>query len=91
MKDQFLPCNNVSVAHECMKRLRQDTSTNREYVKQFSFIIFDIQNMSKDDKVFKYTKGLNSYGQGELLKAQPKDLATVIAFVDSLMDLNLGG
>lgn len=39
--------------------------------------------MSEDDKVFNFAKCLNSYGQIELLKAQPKDLAAV-------MDLNLG-
>lgn len=91
MKDQFLPCNSAWVARESLKRLRQGTGTIREYVKQFSSIMLDIRNMSEEDKVFNFIKGLNSYGQGELVKAQPKDLAAAMTFADSLMDLNLGG
>lgn len=37
------------------------------------------------DKAFNFIKGLSSYSS-ELVKAQPKDLAAAMAFLDSLMD-----
>lgn len=74
-----------------MKRLKQGTDIIREYVKKFSSIMYDIQNMPEEDKMFNFIKALNSYSQGELVKAQSKDLAAAMTFERSLEDLNLGG
>lgn len=60
-------------------------------MKQFSLNMLDIQNLSEEEKVFNFIKGLNSCGHGELVNAHQKDLAALMTFVDSLMNLNLGG
>ena len=40
-----------------MKKLKQDKSV-RDYVKDFSFLILDIENMSEEDKQFNFMSGL---------------------------------
>jgi thioredoxin-related protein len=40
-----------------LKKLKQDKSV-RDYVKDFSFLILDIENMSEEDKQFNFMSGL---------------------------------
>lgn len=57
MKDQILPCNALWVAKDSFKRLRQ-LGTVRDYIKKFSSLMLDIQNMSEEDKLFNFLSGL---------------------------------
>lgn len=50
-----------------------------------------IKSMSEEDMVFNFTKELNPYHRGELMKAKTPNLATAMSFVDSLMNLNFSG
>ncbi|KAK3205899.1 hypothetical protein Dsin_019945 [Dipteronia sinensis] len=47
LNDQFLPCK------ENLKKLKLIGSM-RDYVKEFSSLMLDIQNMSKEDKLFNF-------------------------------------
>ena len=53
LKDQFLPTNTTWMARESLKRLRH-TGLVRDYVKEFSSLMLDIKNMSKEDKLFNF-------------------------------------
>ncbi|KAI9168920.1 hypothetical protein LWI28_003980 [Acer negundo] len=65
LKDQFLPCNTSWLARESLKKLKQ-TGSCKEYVKDFSSLMLDIQNMSEEDKLFNFMSGLQKWAQAEL-------------------------
>ena len=85
LKDQFLPCNTGWVARESLKKLKH-TGTVRDYVKQFSSLMLDIQNMSEEDKMFNFLSGLQNWAQLELRRQGVKDLPSAIAAADGLVD-----
>lgn len=57
LKDQFLPLNMAWVAKESLKNLKY-TGTVRDYVKDFSYLMLYIKNMSEEDKLFNFLSGL---------------------------------
>ena len=85
LKEQFLPNNTSWLAREDLKKLKQDKSV-RDYVKDFSSLILDIENMSEEDKLFNFMSGLQPWAQAELRRQNVKDLPSAIAAADSLVD-----
>ena len=65
LRDQFLPLNTAWVAREALKKLKH-TGTVRDYVKEFSFLMLDVKNMSEDDKLFNFFSRQQPYAQAEL-------------------------
>ncbi|XP_015086935.1 uncharacterized protein LOC107030041 [Solanum pennellii] len=53
MRDQFLPSNASWLARDKLKRLRQ-TGSVREYIKEFTSVMLDIQNMFDEDKLHNF-------------------------------------
>ena len=62
LRTQFLPENTEFVARRKLRQLRQST-TIRDYVKQFSALMLDIQDMSEKDKLFSFLDGLKPWAQ----------------------------
>ena len=60
MDDQFLPTNIAWVAREALKRLKHTRSV-REYIKEFSSLMLDINNMLEEDKLFNFMSGLQGW------------------------------
>ena len=85
LKDQFLPTNTTWVVKDSLKKLKQ-TSTVKEYVKTFSFLMLDIKNMSKEDKLFNFMSGLQPWAQLELKRQAVCDLPSAMSTVDALVD-----
>ena len=85
LKEQFLPNNTSWLARDDLKRLKQDKSV-REYVKDYSSLILDIENMSEEDKLFNFLSGLQPWAQAELRRQKVNDLSSVIAVADGLVD-----
>nr|TKS05961.1 hypothetical protein D5086_0000127890 [Populus alba] len=85
LKEQFLPNNTSWIARDELKRLKQDRSV-REYVKSFSSLILDIENMSEEDRLFNFMSGLQPWAQAELRRQNVKDLSSAIAAADNLVD-----
>ncbi|KAH0751965.1 hypothetical protein KY290_006553 [Solanum tuberosum] len=56
MRDQFLPSNVLWLARDKLKRLRQNGSA-RDYIKEFTSVMLDIQNMSDEDKLHNFISG----------------------------------
>ena len=61
----------------------------RDYVKEFSSLMLDVKNMSEDDKLFNFFSGLQPLAQAELRRQNVKNLPTVIAAADSLIDYKI--
>lgn len=71
LKEQFLLNNTSWLAREDLKKLKQDQSL-RDYVKEFSSLILDIENMFKEDRLFNFMLGLQPLVQTELHRKKVK-------------------
>jgi hypothetical protein len=60
LKEQFLTNNTSWLAREDLKKLKQDKLV-RDYIKDFSSLILDIENMSEEDKLFNFISGLQPW------------------------------
>jgi len=89
LKEQFLPNNTSWIAREDLKKLRQDGSV-RDYVKKFSSLILDINNMSEEDRTFNFLSGLQPWAQLELRRQKVSDLSSTISAADGLADFGAG-
>lgn len=85
MRDQFLPSNTSWIARDRLRNLRH-TGSVREYIKDFSSLMLDIQNMSDEDKLHNFIAGMQGWAQTELRRQNVKDLPNAIATADSLVD-----
>ena len=90
LKDQFLSTNTAWVGREELKRLRHTISV-RDYVKEFNSLMLDIKNMSEKDKFFNFMSGLQWWAQTELRRQGVRDLPTIIATANCLVDYKMGG
>ncbi|KAL5840685.1 hypothetical protein ACOSQ3_013359 [Xanthoceras sorbifolium] len=70
---------------------REQTGSAREYVKEFSSLMLDIQNMSEEDKLFNFMSGLQKWAQAELRRQGVKDIPSAMAAAEGLVDFHLGG
>ncbi|CAL9078870.1 unnamed protein product, partial [Musa textilis] len=85
LRTQFLPKNTEFIVRRKLRQLHQTTSI-RDYVKQFSALMLDIQDMSEKDKLFSFLDGLKPWAQQELHRQNITDLVGVIAAVERLTD-----
>ncbi|XP_075111336.1 uncharacterized protein LOC142181743 [Nicotiana tabacum] len=85
MKDQFLPKNASWLARDRLKRLRQ-TRSICDYIKEFTSLMLDIQNMLEDNKLHNFISGMQAWAQNKLRRQKMKDLPSAIAAADSLVD-----
>ena len=60
LKEQFLMNNTSWIAREELKQLKHD-KTIHKYVKSFSSLILDIENMFDKDKLFNFRSGLHPW------------------------------
>ena len=88
LKDQFLPTNAGWLARESLKGLKHRDSV-RDYVKEFSALMLNIRNMSKEDTLFNFVSGLQRWAQTELRRQGVRDLTASMAAADCLFDLKM--
>lgn len=60
LKAQFLLHNVSWMARETLKRLKH-TSTLWDYIREYSYLMLDIQNMSEEDRFFNFLSGLQQW------------------------------
>ncbi|RVW23067.1 hypothetical protein CK203_102456 [Vitis vinifera] len=89
IKRQFYPENMAYLARKNMKRLKH-TGLIREYVKEFSTLMLEISNMSKEKLLFNLMDNLQSWTEQELRRRGVQDLAMAMAIVESLTDYKRG-
>ena len=80
----------MRLARDSLKRLKH-TSSVWDYVKEFSSLMIDIRNMSKEDKLFNYISRLQGWAQIELRRQGVHDLLVAMAAMDCLVDYKMGG
>ena len=87
-REQFLPCNTGWVARVALKKLKQ-TGTIQEYVKGITSLLLDINDMSEEDKLSNFLTGLRPWVRIEVRRQGAKDLPTVIAYAEALVDYQI--
>lgn len=85
LRAQFLPNNASWLAREALKDLKQNGSV-RDYVKSFSSLMLDIKNMSEEDKLFNFMKGLKPWAQLELMRQRVDNLSMAVSSAESLIE-----
>ncbi|KAI9196364.1 hypothetical protein LWI28_023307 [Acer negundo] len=73
----------MSEIKENLKKLKQAGSM-RDYVKDFSSLMLDIQNMSEEDKLFNFMSGLQTWAQTELIRQVVKDIPMAMVAAEGL-------
>ncbi|XP_070013273.1 uncharacterized protein [Nicotiana sylvestris] len=87
LRDKFLPNNSSWVARDHLKQLRQ-TGSIRDYVKDFSSLCLDIQNMSDEDKFHNFIFGMQGGAQNKIRRQKVKDLPSAIMATYALVDFH---
>ncbi|KAG8638146.1 uncharacterized protein LOC110607301 [Manihot esculenta] len=82
LRARFYPEN---VARRKLNEIQQ-TGPIREYVKEFSVLMLDINNMTPSDRLFYFLRGLKPWAQRELLRRNLKDLSAAVDAANSLYD-----
>lgn len=77
LEDQFLPYNKLWLARESLRKLKHSGMV-RGYVKEFSLLMLDVQEISKEDKLLNFLAGLQAWAQTELRRQGVKDLAPLL-------------
>ena len=68
-----------------MKRLMHIDSIH-EYIKEFSALMFEILNMSKEELLFNFMDNIQSWVKQELRRHGVQDLATAMKIVEFLVE-----
>ena len=77
------------LARKSMKHLKH-TGSIREYIKEFSTLMLEIPNMSKEELLFNFMDNLQNWAEQELRRCGVQDLATTMAVAESLVDYRRG-
>ena len=85
IKTQFFPENVAYLARRQLRELKQ-TGTVRKYVKKFSGLMLDIKDMSEENKLFYFLKGLKPWARIELQRQRVQDLVTAQTAAEHLTD-----
>ncbi|XP_070011264.1 uncharacterized protein [Nicotiana sylvestris] len=84
-KQQFFPNNVLYEARRKLRELKQRGSI-RNYVKEFTTLMYQIPNLTNDDLLFHFMDGLQNWAKQELQRRQVTDIDQAIVEVESLMD-----
>ena len=90
LKDQFLPTNAGWLVRQSLKRLKH-IDLVWDYVKDFSFLMLNIRNMSEEDKLFNFISRLQGWTQIELRRQGVQYLPAAMAVADCLVDYKMVG
>ncbi|KAK0606869.1 hypothetical protein LWI29_005470 [Acer saccharum] len=85
LKRQFCPTNAEKEARGRLRRLKQ-TGSIRDYIKEFTTLSLEIEDMSEKDSLFYFMDGLKDWARVELERRNVQDLDTAIAEAESLTD-----
>ncbi|KAL9259365.1 RNA-directed DNA polymerase-like protein [Drosera capensis] len=89
LKFHFYPENAQYEANLNLRKLKQ-TGSIRDYVRNFTELLFQIPNMSEEDKLIYFMDGLQSWAQQELHRRGVQTLAAAIAAAESFVEFKRG-
>ncbi|KAK9725073.1 hypothetical protein RND81_05G120500 [Saponaria officinalis] len=85
-KKQFYPENAREVALRKLRALKH-TGTIKDYIKQYSSLLLDIDNLPEDVSLLYFMDGLQRWAEQELRRRNVKSLSEAIAVAESLYEL----
>lgn len=85
-KRQFYPENAKKVSMMKLRDLKH-TSTIKEYIRQFTSLMLEIDDLSEVNQVIYFTGGLQRWAQQEVERRNVKTLAEAIAVAESLIEI----
>uniref|UniRef100_A0A803M3H6 Ty3 transposon capsid-like protein domain-containing protein n=1 Tax=Chenopodium quinoa TaxID=63459 RepID=A0A803M3H6_CHEQI len=85
-KRQFYPENAKKVSMMKLRDLKH-TSTIKEYIRQFTSLMLEIDDLSEVNQLIYFTGGLQRWAQQEVERRNVKTLAEAIAVAESLIDI----
>ena len=85
IKTQFYPENTEFVARTKLATLQHKNSI-REYVREYTACMLEINDMSEKDRLFNFVRGLKDWAQREIWRQKIDTLAGAIAAAERLMD-----
>ena len=74
LRANFCPLNTTKLARDKLVTIRQ-TSSVREYIREFRTVLLDIPKMAEDEKLDRFVRGLKPHVRREVEIREPKDLA----------------
>ncbi|WCJ18543.1 hypothetical protein M5689_000887 [Euphorbia peplus] len=87
LRKHFVPHNASEEAKTKLRRLRQVGSIS-DYVKEFTTIMLEVDDISSKDALFFFKDGLKDWAKLEVNRANAKTLDDVIAIVENLVDIS---
>ncbi|CAO2821077.1 unnamed protein product [Amaranthus hypochondriacus] len=84
-KRQFYPENAKAVALKKLRELRH-TGTIKEYIRQFTSLVLEVDEMSEEIQLIYFTGGLQRWAEQEVQRRGVKSLAEAIAVAESLIE-----
>ena len=87
LRSQFLPGNVEIIARRKLRELNH-TGNIQDYVRQFSWLMLDIRDMSEIDKIFNFIKGLKPWVKNKLYEQRVQTLSTAYVIVEQFFDLD---
>lgn len=85
-KKQFYPDNAGELALKKLRALKH-TRTIRDYVNEFTTLLFEIEDMSENMKLLYFMDGLQRWAEQELKRRNVRDLAEAISVAESLYEI----
>ncbi|RVW30898.1 hypothetical protein CK203_102805 [Vitis vinifera] len=85
IKKQFYPKDVAYLARKNMRHLKHMGSI-RDHVKEFSSLMLEIPNRTKEELLFNFMDNLQGWAKQELSRRSVQDLATAMALAESLLD-----
>ncbi|KAK0596651.1 hypothetical protein LWI29_017765 [Acer saccharum] len=86
LKRQFCPTNTEREARGHLRQLKQ-TGSIRDYVKEFTTLTLEIEDMSEKDSLFYFMDTLKDWARVELERQNVQDLNVAITEAKALNEL----
>jgi len=85
LKAQFGPGNQSWVARNELMQIRHTTKI-QAYIKAYTSVMLEIKDMSEEDRLYHFMKGLQGWAQADLRRQGVKTLAEAISAAEKLHD-----
>ncbi|XP_043813663.1 uncharacterized protein LOC110612552 [Manihot esculenta] len=85
LRAQFCP-ENVAYDARCKLGELQQTGSVRDYVRDFSRLMLNIENMQEEDRFYNFMKGLKPWAKNELRRQKVTDVDAAIVAAEGLED-----
>ncbi|XP_027150169.1 uncharacterized protein LOC113750389 [Coffea eugenioides] len=90
LKKQFLPTNVSWKVRDALWNLKQNKSVH-EYVAEFQALMLDVKEMSEEDRLYTFIRGLQPWAQRELRRQNVQTVSQALVAAEKLIDFESMG